>query len=65
MNLNREHLNYLDKLDTGHAIIKLKGRCYEPFLVVFPKIDIKKGLITDEILKMKLKGSPIRVRRWS
>ncbi|MFW9873893.1 MAG: ATP-binding protein [Candidatus Thorarchaeota archaeon] len=65
VNLNKEEIDYLDKLETGHAIVKLKGRCFEPFLVVFPKIDIKKGLITDEILKMKLKGSPIRVRRWS
>ena len=50
MMLNDEETPYIDLLPVGSSIVKLKGRFHQPILVRFPKIEIKKGLITDEMV---------------
>ena len=51
MMLNEEETPYIDLLEVGHAVVKLKGRFFQPVLVKFPKIDIHKGKITDDMVK--------------
>jgi len=52
--LTEEESGYIDLLDVGHAIVSLKGRIHVPLHVVFPKIDIRKGLVTNDDLKGSL-----------
>ena len=64
MMLTEEETPFIDFLSVGSAIIKLKGRFHQPILINFPKIDIDKGLITDERVKEHMKksiGFPLRV----
>ncbi|GAB6909672.1 hypothetical protein JCM12296A_55200 [Desulfosarcina cetonica] len=61
MMLEIEEMKYIDLLEVGHAIVKLKGRAYRPMLVKVPYIPIKKGKITDGVLKKILQGIPLRV----
>jgi DNA helicase HerA-like ATPase len=63
LELDSTEKSYIDKLDVGQAIVKLKGRCKEPFLIKFPKFKIVKGMIKDNDLVNKNKenltiGSP-------
>ncbi|CAG0985932.1 hypothetical protein PHYC_02023 [Phycisphaerales bacterium] len=37
-------------LSVGHAVVKLQDRWRRPFLVRFPKVDVHKGSVTDEVL---------------
>lgn len=55
MNLDKEQIRFIDKLDVGQAIVKLKGRCSEPFLVHFPKVEINKGAVDDKALRQHIK----------
>ena len=48
MGLNEEESNYINLLDTGYAIVSLKGRISVPLLIKFPKFVITKGFIRDE-----------------
>ena len=41
--------HYLDKLEPGQGIVKIKNRI-NPCLVKFPLVPIKRGVITDEVL---------------
>lgn len=50
--LKREQEDYLDKLKVGEGIVKVKGRI-SPCLVKFPLVPIKKGIITDQALKLR------------
>ncbi|MFX1478241.1 MAG: ATP-binding protein [Promethearchaeota archaeon] len=45
MNLKQHEFHFIDKLQTGHAIIKLKGRFTEPIHVKIPLIKIDKSSI--------------------
>lgn len=47
MNLDKDQESFLDLLRIGQAVVKLKGRFFQPVFVVFPLFPIKKGLITD------------------
>ncbi|WP_231936508.1 helicase HerA domain-containing protein [Bythopirellula polymerisocia] len=51
----------LNQLSVGQGIVKLQDRWRKPILVQFPLVDIKKGLVTDEML-MKLEKGEIS---WS
>ena len=53
MMLDDEEKKYIDLLDVGHAIIKLKSRMYKPVLVLFPMVPLVKGYISDDLLKNK------------
>ena len=64
MMLTEEETPFIDFLSVGSAIIKLKGRFHQPVLIQFPKIDIDKGIITDEKVREHMKksiGFPLRV----
>jgi len=50
MNLNQEEKDYINLLQTGQAITTIKGRITSPTLVQVPKINIKKGKITNQNL---------------
>ncbi len=52
MALNKEEAGYLDLLQTGHAVVCLKGRVIDPLHVRFPKIDVAKGKVTDAMPKL-------------
>lgn len=55
MGLDKEESEYLKLLDVGQAIVSMKGRVFEPLLVGFPKVDIRKGLIQDrDLSKQKI-----------
>lgn len=53
MLMDTKQRKYLGRLDTGWGIVKLQGRWPEPFLVRFPPLGVKKGAISDEILKRR------------
>jgi DNA helicase HerA-like ATPase len=61
MMLEIEEMKCIDLLEVGHAIVKLKGRAYRPMLIRVPLIPVKKGKITDDVLKKILQGIPLRV----
>jgi hypothetical protein len=54
--LDTKQVRYLGKLETGMAMVKLQGRWFEPFLVKFPLVKVKKGIITDDMLKSLMKA---------
>lgn len=39
------------RLPVGHAIVKLQGRWFQPFLVRIPRINIRKGSVSDAMLR--------------
>ncbi len=56
MLLDNEEKEYLGRLEVGYGIVKLQGRWFSPFLVKFPLIEIKKGIVTDEMIQRKMRG---------
>ncbi len=56
MLLGNEEKEYLGRLEVGYGIVKLQGRWFSPFLVKFPLIEIKKGIVTDEMIQRKMRG---------
>lgn len=56
MMLNDEETAYIDLLSVGSAILKLKGRFFQPVLVSFPLIVLHKGLISDKMVEKQMKG---------
>ncbi len=50
MMLDNEETRYIDFLDIGYGIMKLKGRVHKPMLVRFPIILVVKGTVTDDVL---------------
>jgi hypothetical protein len=51
MLLSSDDKDYLGKLEVGYAIVKLQGRWFAPFLVKFPLVRLKKGIVTDSWVK--------------
>ncbi|MBI4775984.1 MAG: ATP-binding protein [Deltaproteobacteria bacterium] len=52
MALDYKKRKYFNNLDTGFGIVKLQGRgLYSPFLVRFPEVKIRKGAVTNEMLR--------------
>lgn len=54
---------YLNALDVGECIVKVKNRI-EPCLVKTPLVPVKKGLVTDEWLRMFHLGSLFWEHSW-
>jgi len=53
--LDAKEKKYLGKLEIGWAMIKLQGRWYDPFLVRFSLVDVKKGSFSDTKIKERMK----------
>jgi hypothetical protein len=51
MMLDSSEKEYPGNLEVGEAIIRLQGRIMKPFLIKVPEFEIKKGIVTDEILR--------------
>ena len=47
MNITSEQKRMIDKLKTGHAIVKIKNRFDEPIHIKIPHVKVKKGLLAD------------------
>jgi hypothetical protein len=56
MMLDTSEKEYPGNLEVGEAIVRLQGRIMKPFLIKIPEFDIKKGTVTDEILREKMIG---------
>ena len=48
--LEYDDMAFLNKLDVGEGIVKIKGRI-EPCHVKFPLVPVKKGTVTDEMIR--------------
>ena len=59
LTLDKEQQCYLDMLDVGQAIVKVKGRIKEPILIQFPLFKIQKGKIKDQELKRLIRDSSV------
>ncbi|MBN2642785.1 MAG: hypothetical protein JXR78_14120 [Victivallales bacterium] len=55
--VDNDDKKYFSMFPVGWGIVKLQDRWSRPFLVRFPLVDIKKGEVTDEILKNSLENS--------
>jgi len=55
MFLTDEQKECLGKLETGFGIVKLAGRVFTPFLVHFPLMNVKKGVILDLEISLRMK----------
>ena len=53
MMLDDEETRYIDLLNVGHGIVKLKERVHKPMLLIIPAVSIKKGIVTDDVLTGK------------
>ena len=49
--LGYDDRDYLGRLPVGQAIVKLQGRWFEPFLIKIPRMDVRKGSVTDAMLR--------------
>ncbi|MGB7295228.1 MAG: DUF87 domain-containing protein [Candidatus Aminicenantales bacterium] len=54
--LEKEQVDFLGQLETGTAIVKLQGRFFKPFLVRFPLFPLKKGIVSDELVRGRMTG---------
>ena len=52
--VDNDEKKYFSMLPVGWGIVKLQDRWTRPFLVRFPLVDVKKGFVTDEVLKSGL-----------
>lgn len=51
--LDKEKAKYFGRLEVGMGIVKLQGRCFNPFLIKIPLVRVPKGTVTDEMLRAK------------
>jgi hypothetical protein len=51
MLLEESEQDYLGMLEVGSGIVRLQNRMTKPFLVKFPRYEVKKGLVTDEKIR--------------
>lgn len=54
MGFSGEERNQLSRLRVGESVVKLQGRHTMPFLLKTPYIDVKKGAVTDEIVRERM-----------
>lgn len=54
MLLDAKRARYLGKLEVGTGIVKLQDRWFDPILVRFPHISVRKGSVTDEMIKERM-----------
>jgi len=55
--VDEEDKKWFSMLPVGQGIVKLQDRWVKPFVVNFPLVQFKKGLVTDELLSRLLSGS--------
>ena len=55
--VDNDEKKYFSMLPVGWGIVKLQDRWTRPFLVRFPLVNVKKGFVTDEVLKGGLGNS--------
>jgi hypothetical protein len=55
--VEEDERRYFNILPVGHGVVKLQDRWRQPFLVRFPLVQAKKGLVTDEILQQLQEGT--------
>jgi len=55
MLLKPEQREYLGKLEVGSGIVKLQGRWFQPFLVRFPEMELRKN-IDNKFIQKKMMG---------
>lgn len=53
--LDTKQARFLGKLEQGWAVIRLQGRWFEPFLVRFPLVRVRKGAVSDEDVRKLMK----------
>ncbi len=56
LSLMEEDKRHLSLLPVGQGVVKLQDRWQHPFLVQFPLVPVRKGVVTDEILKAAQRG---------
>jgi hypothetical protein len=54
--LDRDQKEYLGRLPVGHAIVKLQGRTFKPFLIRIPLSPIKNRFVPDPVVRERMKG---------
>ncbi len=54
--LDRDEKEYFGQLPVGYAIVKLQDRWSSPFLIRLPLIPVRKGSVTDEMVKEAMAG---------
>ncbi len=54
--LKRDDMHMLGELRVGQAIVKLQDRHVRAFLVEIPLIPVKKGAVTDTVIRGKMRG---------
>lgn len=61
MLLDGDEKDILGSLEVGQAVVKLQGRTAKPFLMEIPEFPIKKGVITDNAIRLRMEGhySPV------
>jgi hypothetical protein len=63
MLLDSKENDILGSLEVGQAVAKLQGRTPRPFLIKIPEFEIKKGLVTDEMIRERTRiASDVPVR---
>ena len=55
--VDNDEKKYFSMLPVGWGIVKLQDRWTRPFLVRFPLINVRKGFVTDVVLKNSLENS--------
>ncbi len=55
MLLKDNQQDMLGQMEVGKAVVKLQGRIAEPFLISIPRVEVVKGLISDESLAGKMR----------
>jgi len=65
MLLDKREKEYLGKLEVGYGIVRLQGRWFSPFLVKFPLVSIKNGIVTDEMIRRNMRRYSGYSRGWS
>ena len=54
MLLDGDEKDILGSLEVGQAVVKLQGRTAKPFLMEIPEFPIKKGVITDNAIRLRM-----------
>jgi|Deesub1362A_J573_1020465.scaffolds.fasta_scaffold05219_3 hypothetical protein len=62
MCLDKELKRGLGHLPVGYGIVKLQDRYTRPFLVRFPLVRLRKGLVTDKVIKERMRSFWERAR---
>ena len=56
MLIEEDQKEYLGMLEIGWGIVRMQNRLSKPFLAKFPLFEIKKGMITDADVRVKMAG---------